>query len=35
MKQVLEKEPNHAEAIANSVVLSVIAGKDASEFRRY
>jgi len=35
LNQVLAKDPKNADAIANSLVLNVIAGKDASELRRY
>ncbi len=35
LKQVLAKDPENADAIANSLVLNVIAGKDSSELRKY
>jgi len=35
LQQALAKDPENAEGIANSIVLNVIAGKDASELIRY
>jgi hypothetical protein len=35
LDQALKKEPEHAEAIANLLVLSVITGKSAEEATRY
>jgi len=35
LQQALAKDPENAEIIANSIVLNVIAGKDASELTRY
>lgn len=35
LQQALAKDPENAEIIANSIVLNVIAGKDASELIRY
>lgn len=35
LEQVLKKDPDNAEAIANTIVLNVIAGKDASELIRH
>lgn len=34
LQQALEKVPNYEEALANMVVLSVLAGKDATEHIR-
>lgn len=31
LQQALEKNPNHAEALANSIVLSILAGKEPAE----
>lgn len=33
LQQALSKEPENAEAIANSIVLNVISGKDAEELK--
>ncbi|KAG9245172.1 coatomer epsilon subunit-domain-containing protein [Calycina marina] len=35
LQQALTKDPENAEIIVNSIVLNVIAGKDASEYTRY
>lgn len=35
LNQVLAKDLKNADAIANSLVLNVIAGKDTSELRKY
>lgn len=35
LQQVLTKDPKHAEALANTIVLNVIAGKDVKELTRY
>lgn len=35
LQQALAKDPESAEAIANSIVLNVVAGRDASELVRY
>ena len=32
LQQAVEKDPNDVEAIANSIVLNVISGKDTSEY---
>ncbi|KAI5853994.1 coatomer epsilon subunit-domain-containing protein [Tricharina praecox] len=32
LQQALEKNPNHTEALANSIVLSVLAGKDFADY---
>ena len=34
LQQAVEKEPNNVEAIANSIILKVLSGKDASELTR-
>ena len=34
LQQAIEKEPESIEAIANSIVLNTLAGKDASELTR-
>ena len=33
LQQALSKEPGNAEAIANSIILNVISGKDATELK--
>lgn len=35
LNQVLEKDPKNAEAIANAIVLNVVAGKDPKHLRLY
>lgn len=35
LQQALSKDPQNAEAIANSIVLNVISGKDATELTSY
>lgn len=35
MKQALAKDPKNAEAIANSIVLETIAGKDATQLKTW
>lgn len=35
LDQAMKKEPSFAEAIANSLVLAVIIGKDATQIKRY
>ena len=35
LDQALKKEPEYAEAIANLLVLNVIAGKNAEELTKY
>jgi coatomer protein complex subunit epsilon len=35
LQQALEKNPHHAEALANSIVLSILAGKDFAEYLQY
>lgn len=35
LQQVLTKDPNNADALANNLALNVIAGKDVSEMTRY
>lgn len=34
LQQALEKEPENVDAIANSIVLNVLSGKDSSELTR-
>lgn len=34
LQQALEKEPENADAIANSIVLNVFSGKESSELKR-
>jgi coatomer protein complex subunit epsilon len=34
LQQALEKNPQHAEALTNSIVLSVLAGKEFTEYLR-
>jgi len=33
LQQALSKEPGNAEAIANSIILNIISGKDATELK--
>jgi coatomer protein complex subunit epsilon len=35
LQQALERDPNHAEALANSIVLSILTGKEFDEYLRY
>jgi len=35
LKQAVEKDPKNTEAIANSIVLNVLSGKDTSELTKY
>jgi coatomer protein complex subunit epsilon len=35
LQQALEKNPNHAEALANSIVLSILAGKEFADYLKY
>lgn len=35
LEEALKKEPEYAEAIANSLVLTLISGQDASELKEY
>lgn len=35
MKQALAKDPKDTEAIANSIVLEIIAGKDTKQLKAY
>lgn len=35
LQQALEKNPSHAEALANSIVLAILAGKEFAEYLRY
>ena len=35
LEQALKKEPESAEAIANSLILTLITGQDASELTEY
>lgn len=35
LNQALEKDPENVEIVANSIVLNVVAGKDASGLIRY
>jgi len=35
LQQALSKEPGNAEAIANSIILNIISGKDATELKSW
>lgn len=35
LQQALEKDPKHADALANMIVLSILAGKESNEFNEH
>jgi len=35
LQQALEKDPKHPDALANMIVLSILAGKESNEFNEH